>query len=316
MSIFLLKRLLTLIATLLGASSVVFAVLEVLPGDAAQMLMGPDAEPEAVAAMVQQLGLDQPALTSYWQWIAGLLHGNMGDSYVYGSPVAELVWERLAVTVPLAIMAMCITAVLAIAAGVFAAANHKRWGYVGLMGLAQIGIAIPNFWFAILLILLFSVNIGWFSAGGFPGWSAGSWPAFKALILPAVALAAPQAAILARVLRTALLDTMNEDYVRTARAKGLSVNQALWRHALRNAWIPVLTILGLQFPFLLAGGIIIENVFSLPGLGRLVFQAITQRDLIVVQSVVVVLVFAVVLVSFLIDLAYLFADPRLRGRRA
>ena len=209
-----------------------------------------------------------------------------------------------------------ISLLVALPIGVTAASRRGTAVDTGLIGVTQVGVALPNFWIAMLLILLFSVNLGWFSAGGFPGWSAGFWPAFKALILPAVALAAPQAAILARVLRTALLDTMNEDYVRTARAKGLSVNQALWRHALRNAWIPVLTILGLQFPFLLAGGIIIENVFSLPGLGRLVFQAITQRDLIVVQSVVVVLVFAVVLVSFLIDLAYLFADPRLRGGRA
>ena len=178
----------------------------------------------------------------------------------------------------------------------------------------QLGIAVPNFWFAMLLVLVFAIELRWFAAGGFPGWEAGLWPNLKALTLPAVALALPQAAILARVLRSALIETMDQDYIRTARAKGLSGRQALLAHALRNAMIPVLTILGLQFSFLIAGGIIIENVFFLPGLGRLVFQAITQRDLIVVESVVMLLVFAVILVTFLTDLAYAAVDPRLRRR--
>ena len=317
MSIFLLKRLLTLIATLLGASIVVFAVLEILPGDAAQMLMGPDAAPEAVQAMAQQLGLDQPALTRYWQWISGLLHGDMGTSYSYGSPVSELVWERLIVTVPLAIVAMGITAVLAIAAGVFAAANHKRWGDVGVMGLAQIGIAIPNFWFAILLILLFSVKLQWFSAGGFPGWSeedgGGFWPALQALLLPAVSLAVVQAAILARITRSAVLEVLREDFVRTARAKGLSRRAALWGHVLRNAMIPVITVMGLQFANLLAGTIVVENVFYLPGLGRLIFQSISNRDVIVVRNCVLLLATMVVVVNFVVDVLYAAIDPRIKA---
>ncbi|QXZ09947.1 ABC transporter permease [Comamonas sp. Y33R10-2] len=317
MSIYLLKRLLTLIATLLGASIVVFAVLEILPGDAAQMLMGPDADPEAVLAMAQQLGLDQPALTRYWQWISGLFRGDMGTSYVYGSPVSELVWERLTVTVPLAIMAMCITAVLAIAAGVFAAANHKRWGDVGVMGLAQIGIAIPNFWFAILLILLFSIKLQWFSAGGFPGWSeeagGGFWLAFQALLLPAISLAVVQAAILARITRSAVLEVLREDFVRTARAKGLSRGAALWGHVLRNAMIPVITVMGLQFANLLAGTIVVENVFYLPGLGRLIFQSISNRDVIVVRNCVLLLAAMVVVVNFVVDVLYAAIDPRIKA---
>ena len=180
------------------------------------------------------------------------------------------------------------------------------------MGAAQLGVAIPNFWFALLLIYAFAVWLRLVPAGGFPGWGAGFWPALKALILPAVALALPQAAILARVTRSALLEVLGEDYIRTARAKGMPRRYVLWRHALRNAMIPVLTILGLQFAFLLAGTIIIENVFYLPGLGRLVFQAITQRDLIVVESVVMLLVAAVIVVNFLVDLSYALVDPRLR----
>jgi len=175
---------------------------------------------------------------------------------------------------------------------------------------------VPNFWFAMLLVLVFAVGLHWFSAGGFPGWDKGGiWLGLRALTLPAIALALPQASILARVMRSALLDTLGEDYIRSARAKGLTRRQTMWRHALRNALIPVLTIVGLQFSFLLAGAIIIENVFFLPGLGRLVFQGITQRDLIVVKSVVMLLVFAVILVNFLVDLSYALIDPRLRRQR-
>jgi peptide/nickel transport system permease protein len=166
-----------------------------------------------------------------------------------------------------------------------------------------------------MLVLVLSVGLGWFPAGGFPGWEAGFWPAMRALILPAIALALPQAAILARVMRSSLIEIMAEDFIRTARAKGLTRSQALWRHGLRNALIPVLTILGLQFSFLIAGGIIIEQVFYLPGLGRLIFQAISARDLITVESVVMLLVLAVILVNFAVDIAYAAVDPRLRRPR-
>ena len=317
MSVFLAKRLLTLVATLLGASLVVFGVLEILPGNVAQVLMGPDADPEAVAAMAEQLGLNQPAWQRYTGWITGLLQGQMGDSYTYGSPVLELVLERLSVTIPLAVMAMLLTTVLALAVGVFAAAHHNKLGDVGLMGLAQIGIAIPNFWFAILLILLFSVKLQWFSAGGFPGWTedagGGLWPAIQALILPAVALAVVQAAILARITRSAVLEVLREDFVRTARAKGLSQRAVLWSHVLRNAMIPVITVMGLQFANLLAGTIVVENVFYLPGLGRLIFQSIANRDLIVVRNCVMLLAAMVIVVNFVVDLLYAVIDPRIEA---
>lgn len=317
MTVFLAKRLLTLIATLLGASVVVFAVLEILPGNAAQVLMGPDADAEAVAALTEQLGLKQPALQRYANWIAGCFTGNLGDSYAYGSPVWELVWERLALTLPLAVMAMLITTVLALLAGVYAASRHNKLGDVGIMGLAQLGIAIPNFWFAILLILLFSVKLQWFSAGGFPGWSAemggGFWPALQALLLPAIALAVVQAAILARITRSAVLEVLREDFVRTARAKGLSQRALLWGHVLRNAMIPVVTVMGLQFANLLAGTIVVENVFYLPGLGRLIFQSIANRDLIVVRNCVMLLAAMVIVVNFVVDVLYAVIDPRVKA---
>ena len=319
MGLFLLRRFATLLLTLLCASGVVFVVLDVLPGNAAQVLLGPDAAPEAVAELAVQLGLDQPPLQRYGQWLAGLLRGDWGDSYAYGSPVWELIGERLLLTVPLALLAMALATVLALSAGIYAAAHHRKGGDIGVMVLAQIGIAIPNFWFAILLILLFSVQLQWFSAGGFPGWSEGDgdgggvWPALKALALPALSLAVVQAAILARITRSAVLDVLREDFVRTARAKGLSRRAALWRHVLRNALIPVVTVMGLQFANLLAGTIVVENVFYLPGLGRLIFQSIANRDLIVVRNCVMLLAAMVVAVNFVVDVLYAAIDPRVQA---
>ena len=201
---------------------------------------------------------------------------------------------------------------IAIPVGVFSASRRGRFADVATMGVAQVGVSIPNFWLGLLVILVFAVGLGWFPASGFAGWGGGLWAGLRSLILPALALALPQAAILARVTRSSVLETLGEDYVRTARAKGLTQRAALWRHAVPNALIPVVTIIGLQFSFLLAGTIIIENVFTLPGLGRLIFQAIAQRDLIVVESLVTLLAFAVILVNFIVDLVYAAIDPRLR----
>lgn len=316
MTAYLLRRLLSLSLSLVAASLVIFLVMEVVPGDPASFMMGLNADPQAVAALRSQLGLDQPLPVRYLSWVSGLLQGDFGISYTYRVPVSELIAERVMISLPLTLYALALSTLIAFPAGILAASRRNSAADLSVMGATQLGVAIPNFWFAMILVLVFAVNLRWFSAGGFPGWDAGFWPAIKALTLPAIALALPQASILARVMRSSLIDTLDEDFMRTARAKGLSRGQALRRHALRNALIPVLTIIGLQFSFLLAGGIIIENVFYLPGLGRLAFQAITQRDLIVVRSVVILLVFAVITVTFLVDLAYAAADPRLRRRRA
>ena len=309
---FALNRLVSLLASLLVASLVVFAAVEIVPGDPARFMLGINAQPDTVAALRAELGLDRSLVERYLSWVGGLFTGDLGVSYTSRSPVSEIVAERLQVSLPLAVYALALTVVIAFPVGMLAAGS--RGGVVDTLftGATQLGIAVPNFWFALLLILLFSVNLGWFSAGGFPGWQAGLLPGLQALTLPAIALALPQASILARVLRSSLIDTLSDDYVRTARAKGLSAGQALRRHALRNAMIPVFTIIGLQFSFLIAGAVIIENVFFLPGLGRLVLQAITQRDLIVVESVVMLLVLAVILVNFVVELAYAWIDPRLR----
>lgn len=314
MTPYLLKRLLVGLVTLVAASIVVFAVLEVIPGDPARLMLGMNATPEAVAALREQMGLDQPVVWRYLSWVGGLLTLDLGRSYTYSSPVIDLIAERVVVSLPLAVIALLLSTVIAIPVGLFAAARRGRAADAVAMGMSQLGVAVPNFWFALILVYLFAVWLRLLPAGGFPGWGAGVWPALKALILPAIALALPQAAILARVTRSALLEVLGEDYIRTARAKGMPRTYVLWRHALRNALIPVLTILGLQFAFLLAGTIIIENVFYLPGLGRLIFQAITQRDLIVVEGVVMLLVTAVIAVNLVVDISYAIVDPRLRTR--
>jgi peptide/nickel transport system permease protein len=314
MTAYLFNRLLTGLATLLVASLVVFAVLEVLPGDPARLMLGMNATPDAVEALREQMGLNQPLPLRYFHWIGGILSLDLGKSYTYSVPVLDLIKERVAVSLPLAVIALVLAVAIAIPVGAFAAQRRGRAGDTLSMGAAQIGVAIPNFWFALILIYIFAVWLRLVPAGGFPGWNAGVWPALKALILPAIALALPQAAILARVTRSSLVEVLGEDFIRTARAKGLPFDRVLWRHALRNALIPVVTIVGLQFSFLLAGTIIIENVFYLPGLGRLIFQAITQRDLIVVESVVMLLVASVIVVNLLVDLSYAIVDPRLRAR--
>ena len=256
--------------------------------------------------------LDRPLVVQYFAWVGGLLTGDLGTSYTYSVPVSRLIAERAGLTLPLALCAIVLSTAIAIPCGVMAAARRGRAGDLGISVAAQLGVAVPNFWFAMLLVLVFAVHLGWLPAGGFPGWDTDPLGSLKALILPTVALALPQAAILTRVTRSAVLETLGDDQIRTARAKGLTRSQALWRHAVPNALIPVVTIMGLQFSFLIAGTIVIENVFFLPGIGRLIFQAIAQRDLIVVQSLVVVVAGAVVVINFLVDLAYLVLDPRLR----
>lgn len=311
---FTLKRLLSLVLSLIVASAVIFLAIEVVPGDPASFMLGINAQPETVAALREELGLNTSLVQRYLGWVSGMLVGDFGTSYTYRTPISEMIGARVWISLPLALYALTLSILIAFPAGIFAATKRGTAADTSIMGVTQLGIAIPNFWFAMLMVLLFAINLRWFSAGGFPGWDKGLFVGLKALTLPAISLALPQASILTRVMRSSLLDTLSADFIRTARAKGLTKGQALRRHALRNALIPVLTIIGLQFSFLLAGAIIIENVFFLPGLGRLVFQSISQRDLIVVESVVMLLVFAVIVVNFTVDLAYAWVDPRLRRR--
>ncbi len=308
---YILRRLAALVLTLLAAALVIFVVLEILPGDPAAVTLGLNAAPEALAALRAEMGLDKPAVLRFFIWLGGLATGDLGQSYTYRVPVLQLIAERMAVTLPLALMAIALAMAIGIPLGMLAASRHGRLTDAGVMAFAQAGLAIPNFWFGLLLVLVFAVGLGWLPAGGFPGWQAGLGVSLKALLMPALALALPQAAIIARVTRSSMLDTLQEDFVRTARAKGLSEGTTMRRHALRNALIPVVTILGLQFSVLIAGAIIIENVFALPGLGRLVFQAIAQHDLIVVKDLVMLFAGLAILINFAVELLYGLIDPRL-----
>ncbi|AEM40777.1 Peptide/opine/nickel uptake family ABC transporter, permease protein [Ketogulonicigenium vulgare WSH-001] len=277
-------------------------------------MLGMNAAPDTLAALRAELGLDQPFMTRYLGWLTGVLQGNLGNSYIYQTPVADLIGERLKVTVPLAVLATAMSLVIALPLGVWAA-NRPGGAVDNLASLySQIGIAVPNFWVGLLLILGVALGLGLFSSGGFPGWGAGFWPAINALILPAVALAIPQSAVLTRVTRSSVIEVVNEDFVRTARAKGLSRARALWRHAVPNALLPIITMLGLQIPFLISGAVLVENVFTLPGLGTLAYQSLSQRDLIVVQNVILLFALIVLVANTVVDALYAVIDPRLKGR--
>ncbi|UWU14260.1 ABC transporter permease [Rhizobium sullae] len=306
------RRFSGLILTLATLSFLIFAVMDLLPGDPASIMLGTSATPETLAALRHELGLDQPLLFRYGQWVVGVISGDLGQSYTYGVPVAGLILERLAVTLPLALLAILLSVAIAVPLGTFAAARRNGIADVAATLFSQVSIAVPAFWVSLLLIILFSTTLELMPAGGFPGWSAGPWPAFQALIMPAMALALPQAGVLTRVTRSTVLETLHEDFTRTALAKGLSARAVLWRHAVPNALVPILTILGLQFTFLVAGAVLVENVFNLPGLGRLAFQALSQRDIIVMQDVVLFFAALVVVMNFLVDMSYLAVDPRLR----
>ena len=309
----LIRRLVSLVITLFAVSLIIYLVMGLLPGDPAAIMLGTSASPDTLAALQKQMGLDQPLPLRYLHWLAGVFRGDLGQSYTYGVPVAGLIIERLAVTLPLALLAVCLSVTIAIPLGV-AAAKNRNGALDFAAGLfSHVGIAVPGFWVGLLLIIVFSTTLGWMPAGGFPGWVPSFSAALTALVLPAIALALSQAGVLTRVCRSAVLEVMNEDFVRTARAKGLSERVALWRHAVPNAMIPVVTMIGLQFTFLIAGAVLVENVFNLPGLGRLAYQALTQRDIVVMQSVVLFFSALVIIMNFVVDIAYLFIDPRLRA---
>ena len=306
------RQVVSLLVTLLVVSLLIFTVMDLLPGDPAAIMLGTSATPETLAALRTQMGLDQLLPIRYLAWLAGVFQGDLGQSYTYGVPVADLIAERLWVTLPLALMAVTLSIAIAVPLGVQAAYRHNGPFDLLAGAISYVSIAVPAFWVGLLLIILFSTTLGWMPAGGFPGWDAGLLAGFQALLLPAVALALPQAGVLTRVSRAAVLEVMNEDFVRTARAKGLGERGAVWRHALPNALIPVVTMIGLQFTFLIAGAVLVENVFNLPGLGRLAYQSLAQRDIIVMQDVVLFFSALVIVMNFVVDLAYLALDPRLR----
>lgn len=301
-----------LAVTLLFVSLLVFLVVRVLPGDPALVIVGTEGSPEAVHRIRESLGLNRPLIVQYVEWIGRAVQGDLGRSIQYDVPVASLVVSRLSVTLPLTLMAAAFMGLVAIPVGVFAATHQRRWGDYLTMAVSQVGVAVPAFWAGLLLVLLFAVKLGWFKSGGFDGWGQGVLPALTSLLLPAVALGLFQFAVLARTTRSAVLEVLREEYVKTARAKGLGERVVLFRHVLRNAMIPILTVAGIQLGQLMAGSIVLESVFYLPGLGRLAIGAISARDLPVVQGVVLFVASVIVMINVAVDLLYGVLDPRIR----
>jgi peptide/nickel transport system permease protein len=296
-----------------AASVLVFGVANLLPGDVALVMLGTNATPEAVDTLRRQLGLDQPGWLRYLDWVGGMLRGDFGVSVLSRSEVGPLILEKLVVSAPLALASSCIAMALALPLGVLAGVRHRRFSGALVSALSLIGIAIPAFWAGLLLVTIFAIQLRLLPASGFVDWSTDPVAATRSLLLPSLALGGIQGAVLTRYVRSAVIEVQREDFIRTARAKGLTRWQALRRHGLRYAAIPLITILAIQLTSLLVGAIVIENVFVLPGLGRLLFQSVGNRDLIVVQDLVLLLTSVVLVVNFLVDVTYRVLDPRIRS---
>ncbi|WP_432791234.1 ABC transporter permease [Brevibacterium sp. K11IcPPYGO002] len=299
--------------SLLVASVVVFALMSLLPGNAAQVALGTNATPEAVASLEAQYGLDRPPLIRYFDWMGGMLTGDFGTSYVTGAEITPVIVGSVQVTAILVVAAIVVSILIAVPLGTFAALEQRNWIGVTISGLSQVGIAIPNFLAAIILVIIFSLTLGWFPSQGWMAPIEGLGGFLLRLVLPVVSLALVQAAILTRYVRSAVLDVMREDYIRTARAKGLTRTKALFVHGLRNAAIPVITVAGVQLATLLVGAVIIEQIFVLPGIGSELVRAVTNRDLVAVQGIVMVLVLLVLIINLIVDILVPIVDPRIRN---
>lgn len=309
---YVLSRFAIYIGSLLGASILIFVLMDSLGGDAAAVLLGQEATPESLAALRDQLGLNEPPVTRYLTWLQGLVTFDLGNSIVTQYDIGAEFARRLALTLPLAIVALVTSSVVGLAAGIYAAVERRSRLGKAVHLVSQIGITIPPFWTGILLSLFVGVYLRLLPTGGYVRPTEDFFGAVRSLILPAAALSLVNAAVFARYARGALLDVLNEDYMRMARGLGLSKWGAVFRHGIRNASIPILTVVGLQFGGLIGGSVIIESVFFLPGVGRLVIEAVNARETLVVQSSVMVLTAVILTLNLLTDLAYGVIDPRVR----
>jgi peptide/nickel transport system permease protein len=310
---FLLRRIALIVPTLFFVSMLIFGLQQLLPGDPALALAGEEQDPTVIAFLKQKYHLDEPLSTRYWLWVEGLAHGDLGESIRIKKPVSELVLEKLPVTGELAGLAMLISLLIGVPAGILAAVkNNTAIDYAATMA-AMWGLSIPNFWLGILMILLFSVTLGWLPASGFVTPAESLKQNLLTLIMPAFVLGNALAAGLMRHTRSAMLQVLNTDYIRTARAKGLTERRVVWRHALRNALIPVVTLIALDFGALLSGAVLTEQVFTIPGFGKLIVDAVFNRDYAVVQGVVLCTALAYILLNLIADIAYVLVNPRLRA---
>lgn len=313
MALQLLVRTATLAVTLVLASIMVFGFMTVLPGSAASVALGVNATEESVAQLEADFGTDRPLPEQYWDWVSGLPSGDFGTSYVTRVDIGPQILDRLLVTLWLVGAGMLVALVTAIPLGTMAAVRHREPSGTVLAAISQIGVAVPSFLAGILLISVFSVALGWFPSGGWTPPNRGPGEFLAGLALPALSLGLVQGSVLARYVRSTVLNVQREDFIRTARSKGLVPRQAMVRHGLRNAAIPVVTVLGIQLSTLLVGAVVVERVFVIPGLGSLLLDGVANRDLLLVQGVVMVLVVAILLVNWAVDVFYTVLDPRLRA---
>lgn len=309
---YVLRRFVAALVSIVLASALVFAAVLAIPGDPAEIILGLNASPQALEALREKLGLNVPASQRYLSWLAGVARGDFGESLNYQKPVGGLIADRLRVSVPLALGGALIATLLAIPLGILAARRRGTAIDPLVTTLAQVGAAIPSFWLGLMLILLFAVNLQWLPAGGYIPWERAPLETLRSLVLPIFALGLGQAAVMTRMTRAAVLDVLSQDFVRTAQAKGLAEAQVVRVHVLRNALITIVTILGLSLSNIFIGSIIIEQVFALPGLGRLALTAIGTRDYPLLQGEILVYAGTIVLLSFLVDISYGFLDPRIR----
>jgi len=307
MTSYILRRLFLMIPILWGVATIVFALMFIVPGDPARMLMGQHGDEQTLAQLRRELGLDRPVYVQYVRFLGRLLKGDLGMSYRQKRPVAEIIRDRFPATARLAVSSMLIAIIIGIAAGILAARyRNSVWDWL-VMVLSLSGISMPVFWLGMMLILLFASGLGWLPVGGY-----GRNGDLRHLFLPAVSLAAVSIGYIARMMRSSMLEVIGKDYIRTARAKGLSEWAVVLHHALRNALIPVITIIGINFASLLGGAVATETVFAWPGLGRAVVDAIRMRDLPVVEGCVIFLAVIFVLANLIVDLSYAWLDPRIR----
>lgn len=309
---FVVRRFLTALLTVLLASMVVFSAMLAVPGDPAAIILGINATPEARDVLSRQLGLDVPPVQRYVQWLGGVARGDFGESINYQRPVGPLIADRLRVSVPLSIGAALLACLIAIPLGIFAAVRRGTVWDPLVTSLSQLGAAIPSFWLGLLFILFFAVERRLLPAGGFTPFSEDPTAWARSLALPVLALALGQAAVMTRMTRAAMLEVLNQDFVRTARAKGVAARGVVFKHALRNAMVTIITILGLSLTNVFIGSIVIEQVFALPGLGRLALTAIGTRDFPLLQGEILVYAATIVALGFLVDISYGLLDPRIR----
>ena len=312
MTSYLVGRVLALIPVLLVVGAVVFGLTRFTPGDPVRVLLGEDARPEQVQALRRHLGLDRPLVVQFGLWVGRAVRGDLGVSYFNRLPVRRIIAQHLGPTVMLSLLAITVALSIGIPVGIVSAVFRNSWLDQASLALALVGAAVPSFWLGLSLIVVFAVGLGWLPSSGFKPLTEGLWPSVRHLLLPALALGLPNSALIIRFVRSSLLDVIGADYVRTARAKGLAERVVIFRHALRNALVPILTVVGLTFAALMGGAVVTETVFAIPGIGQLVVSSVLRRDYPVIQGVTLVVTTSYVMINLLVDVLYLAVDPRVK----